>query len=267
LTGARVEQAKITPASTSMSFVAEGEAKTNELTVAGQGELLLFAESSDEHFTATIEGTTLTVTAAENTTTEAKSATVTVYMAASADAEAVASAEIACSQAAPSTGDEGDEPTTPTEKSYVKVTSAADITAGQYLIVYEEGALALNGSLAKIDAEGNGSAVTIADGKIASTADVDKMSFTFAVVDGGFSILAKNGKYIGSTASKNELKENTAALVNVITFQAAGDVHIVGTAGSVLRYNNAATNGTRFRYYKSTSYTSQQPIHLYKLVE
>jgi hypothetical protein len=185
-------------------------------------------------------------------------------MAASADAEAVASAEIACSQAAPSTGD---EPTTPTEKSYVKVTSAADITAGQYLIVYEEGALALNGSLAKIDAEGNGSAVTIADGKIASTADVDKMSFTFAVVDGGFSILAKNGKYIGSTGSKNELKENTAALVNVITFQAAGDVHIVGTAGSVLRYNNAATNGTRFRYYKSTSYTSQQPIHLYKLVE
>ena len=102
---------KITPASTSMSFVAEGEAKTNELTVAGQGELSLFAKSSDEHFTATIEGTTLTVTAAENTTTEAKSATVTVYMAASADAEAVASAEIACSQAAPSTGD---EPTTPT---------------------------------------------------------------------------------------------------------------------------------------------------------
>ena len=255
---------KITPASTSMSFVAEGEAKTNELTVAGQGELLLFAKSSDEHFTATIEGTTLTVTAAENTTTEAKSATVTVYMAASADAEAVASAEIACSQAAPSTGD---EPTPPSEKSYVKVTSAADITAGQYLIVYEEGALALNGSLAKIDAEGNGAAVTIADGKIASTADVDKMSFTFAVVDGGFSILAKNGKYIGSTGSKNELKENTAALVNVITLQAAGDVHIVGTAGSVLRYNNAATNGTRFRYYKSTSYTSQQPIHLYKLVE
>ena len=268
LTGARVEQAKITPASTSMSFVAEGEAKTNELTVAGQGELLLFANSSDEHFTATIEGTTLTVTAAENTTTEAKSATVTVYMAASADAEAVASAEIACSQAAPSTGDEGDEPTTPTEKSYVKVTSAADITAGQYLIVYEEGALALNGSLAKIDAEGNGAAVTIADGKIASTADVDKMSFTFAVVDGGFTIKATNGSYMGSTANSNELKTSTSTkYVNVVAFQTAGDVHIKGTAGTVLRYNKAANNGTRFRYYKSTSYTSQQPIHLYKLVE
>ena len=259
---------KITPASTSMSFVAEGEAKTNELTVAGQGELLLFAKSSDEHFTATIEGTTLTVTAAENTTTEAKSATVTVYMAASADAEAVASAEIACSQVAPSTGDEGDEPTTPTEKSYVKVTSAADITAGQYLIVYEEGALALNSSLSKIDAEGNGAAVTIADSKIASTADVDKMSFTFAVVDGGFTIKATNGSYMGSTANSNELKTSTSTkYVNVVAFQTAGDVHIKGTAGTVLRYNKAANNGTRFRYYKSTSYTSQQPIHLYKLVE
>ena len=107
---------KITPASTSMSFVAEGEAKTNELTVAGQGELLLFAKSSDEHFTATIEGTTLTVTAAENTTTEAKSATVTVYMAASADAEAVVSAEIACSQAAPSTGEDGGDDSEKTEQ-------------------------------------------------------------------------------------------------------------------------------------------------------
>ena len=115
LTGARVEQSKITPAATSMSFVAEGESKTNELTVAGQGELSLFAKSSDEHFTAAIEGTTLTVTAAANTTTEAKSATVTVYMAESADAEAVASVEIACSQAAPSSGEgegEGEGETT-----------------------------------------------------------------------------------------------------------------------------------------------------------
>ena len=267
LTGARVEQAKITPASTSMSFVAEGESKTNELTVAGQGELLLFAKSSDEHFTAAIEGTTLTVTAAENTTTEAKTATVTVYMAESADAEAVASAEITCSQAAPSTGDEGDEPT-PTEKSYVKVTSAADITAGQYLIVYEAGALALNGSLEKIDAEGNGAAVTITDGKIASTADVDKLSFTFAVVEGGFSIKASNGSYIGSTANENKLLTSTkTAYVNVVEFQTAGDVHIKGTANAVLRYNKATSNGTRFRYFKAATYTNQQPIHLYKLVE
>ncbi len=268
LTGARVEQAKITPAATSMSFVAEGEAKTNELTVAGQGELLLFAKSSDEHFTAAIEGTTLTVTAAANTTTEAKSATVTVYMAESADAEAVASVEIACSQAAPSTGDEGDEPTTPTEKSYVKVTSAADITAGKYLIVYEAGAVAMNGGLSKIEVVSNGVAVTITDGKIASTADIDSANFTIAVVEGGFSIQAAKGQYIGATAaSKNELKESTTtAYVNTITLNTDGSAHIVASVGNVLRYNSAADQA-RFRYYKAASYTGQKAIHLYKLVE
>lgn len=108
---------KVTVASNSLSFVAEGEAKSVELTVAGQGENQLFVKSSDEHFTAALDGTTLTVTAAANTATEAKTATVTVYMAATADAEAVASAEIACSQAAPSTGEgdgEGDGGTTET---------------------------------------------------------------------------------------------------------------------------------------------------------
>ncbi len=100
---------KVTPAATSMSFVAEGESKSVELTVAGQGENQLFAKSNNEHFVATIEGTTLTVTAAANESTEAKTATVTVYMAATADAEAVASAEITCSQAAPSTGDETEQ--------------------------------------------------------------------------------------------------------------------------------------------------------------
>lgn len=269
LTGARVEQSKITPAATSMSFVAEGEAKTNELTVAGQGELSLFAKSSDEHFTAAIEGTTLTVTAAANTTTEAKSATVTVYMAesAEAEAEAVASVEIACSQAAPSSG-EGDEPTTPTEKSYVKVTSAADITAGQYLIVYEAGGVAMNGGLSKIDVASNGVAVTITDGKIASTADIDSANFTIAVVEGGFSIQAAKGQYIGATAaSKNELKESTTtAYVNTITLNTDGSAHIVASVGNVLRYNSAADQA-RFRYYKAASYTGQKAIHLYKLVE
>ena len=100
---------KVTPAATTLSFVAEGESKSVELTVAGQGENQLFAKSNNEHFVATIEGATLTVTAAANESTEAKTATVTVYMAATADAEAVASAEIACSQAAPSTGVETEQ--------------------------------------------------------------------------------------------------------------------------------------------------------------
>ena len=256
---------KVTPAATSMSFVAEGESKSVELTVAGQGENQLFAKSNNEHFVATIEGMTLTVTAAANESTEAKTATVTVYMAATADAEAVASAEITCSQAAPSTGDDGGETT---QKSYVKVTSASDITAGQYLIVYEAGAVAMNGGLSKIDAVSNGVAVTITDGKIASTADIDSANFTIAVVEGGFSIQAAKGQYIGSTAaSKNELKESTTtAYVNTITLNTDGSAHIVASVGNVLRYNSAVDQA-RFRYFKAASYTGQKAIHLYKLVE
>lgn len=251
---------KVTPAATSMSFVAEGDSKSVELTVAGQGENQLFAKSSDEHFTATIEGTTLTVTAAENTTTEAKTATVTVYMAASADAEAVASAEITCSQVAPSTGDDGDEPT-PTEKSYVKVTSTAEITDGKYLIVYETGKVAMKDA---IDAVSNTITVTITDGKITSDATTDAAAFTLTASNGA--LKGPNGNYIGQTSDANGLKTSTTAYTHTITINAKGEADIQSQGKAYLRYN--ATSGqTRFRYYKSSTYTAQKAIHLYKLVE
>lgn len=93
-----------------LSFAAEGETKTATITTASQGDYKLFAKSSDEHFVPTIEGTTLSIAAAANTESAAKTATVTVYLAEAADAEAVASAEIACSQAA------AGEVTEPTEQ-------------------------------------------------------------------------------------------------------------------------------------------------------
>ena len=258
LTGARVEQPKITAAATSMSFVAEGEAKTNELTVAGQGELSLFAKSSDEHFTAAIEGTTLTVTAAANTTTEAKSATVTVYMAESADAEAVASVEIACSQAAPSSGEDGGETTT---KNYVKVTSAADLTDGKYLIVSESSNVALKDA---VDAVSNTIPVTITDGKIASDATTDAAAFTLTVSNGA--LKGPNGKYIGQTSDANGMKFSDSAYTHTITFETSGDANVQSQGKAYLRYN-AASDQLRFRYYKSSTYTKQKAIQLYKLVE
>ena len=258
LTGARVEQPKITPAATAMSFVAEGEAKTNELTVAGQGELLLFAKSSDEHFTAAIEGTTLTVTAAANTTTEAKSATVTVYMAESADAEAVASVEIACSQAAPSSGEDGGETTM---KNYVKVTSAADLTDGKYLIVSESSNVALKDA---VDAVSNTIPVTITDGKIASDATTDAAAFTLTVSNGA--LKGPNGKYIGQTSDANGMKFSDSAYTHTITFETSGDANVQSQGKAYLPYN-AASDQLRFRYYKSITYTKQKAFQLYKLVE
>jgi hypothetical protein len=183
-------------------------------------------------------------------------------MAASADAEAVASAEIACSQAAPSTGDEGDdEPTTPTEKSYVKVTSTADLTDGKYLIVYETGKVAMKDA---IDAVSNTITVTITDGKITSDATTDAAAFTLTASNGA--LKGSNGNYIGQTSDANGLKTSTTAYTHTITINAKGEADIQSQGKAYLRYN--ATSGqTRFRYYKSSTYTAQKAIQLYKLVE
>ena len=80
-----------------------------------------------------------------------------------------------------------------------------------------------------------------------------------------YTIKSASGYYIGSTANKNQLlSHKTTKDTNKITYD-SNSVKIVGSGGSVLRYNANATNGTRFRYYKATSYTSQQAIQLYKL--
>ena len=75
---------------------------------------------------------------------------------------------------------------------YVKVTADADLTSGTYLIVYEDGSLAFNGGLEVLDAVQNTIAVTIADGKIASSADVNAATFTIDMTDG--TILSASGR-------------------------------------------------------------------------
>ena len=51
-------------------------------------------------------------------------------------------------------------------QSYVKVTSAPEDWSGDYLIVYEAGNVAFNGSLTSLDAASNNIPVTITDGVI-----------------------------------------------------------------------------------------------------
>ena len=149
----------------------------------------------------------------------------------------------------------------PETEDYVKVTSTADITAGEYLIVYEEGSLAFNGGLEKLDAVANTIEVTIADGKIAASETVDAATFTLAAVEGGWSIQSKSGLFIGQASNANGLQAKEEALVNTIAVSDAGADVVSG--GAYLRYN-AASNQTRFRYYKSSSYSAQQPVALYK---
>lgn len=146
--------------------------------------------------------------------------------------------------------------------NYEKVTATADITDGEYLIVYETGNLAFNGALETLDAVSNTVSVKIADGKIASSETIDAATFTINVTEG--SLKSASGKYIGQTSDANGLKSSDTSLENTITIDDDGNVNIV-SGGAFLRYN-ASANQNRFRYYKSNSYTSQKAIQLYKKV-
>lgn len=145
--------------------------------------------------------------------------------------------------------------------TYDKVTATSGITDGQYLIVYEDGCLAFDGSLATLDAVGNTIAVTISENSIAVTNATEASEFTIGATNG--TILSASGKYIGQGSDANGLATSTEALRNTLSIDGSGNFVVLSSGGAYLRYNSA-NNQTRFRYYKSATYSSQQTIQLYK---
>jgi uncharacterized repeat protein (TIGR02543 family) len=96
-------------------------------------------------------------------------------------------------------------------------------------------------------------------------ADDGVVSITIAPMSGGYSIKinggANNGKYISGTSSSNKINFGASPSLNTLSYE-SNSVKIVSNT-SVMRYN---TSENRFRYYKSTTYTQQQPVQLYKRV-
>ena len=146
----------------------------------------------------------------------------------------------------------------PTPQTYKKVTQAPEDWSGTYLIVSEGDKLIMDGSRTTLDAEGNKVDVTISDGVI--TGDYAKYAFTIEPMTGGYAIKSASGKYISGTKGSNKLNSGTTAALNTIDL--TGGKVIITSNSTTLQYNNNATNGTRFRYYKSQN---QQAISLYKL--
>ncbi len=144
---------------------------------------------------------------------------------------------------------------------YVKITSTSELTDGNYLIVYEDGSLAFNGGLTTLDAVSNTIAVTISEGEIAQSTEVNAAVFAISAIEGGYSIKAASGSYIGRTSSKNGMDTNTSAITNSISFESTGSATITSN-NLKLRYNKT-TGQTRFRYFTS----DQEVIHLYKYTE
>ncbi|MBO4873917.1 MAG: T9SS type A sorting domain-containing protein [Bacteroidales bacterium] len=146
------------------------------------------------------------------------------------------------------------------QTNYVKIASTDQLVdGGKYLIVYEAGNVAFDGSLTTLDAIANTKSVTISDGAISVT-DND-FYFTLDEIEDGYSVKSASGYYIGDTANVNKLiSSETEAFSNTIEFSESG-VEII-CSGNRLRYNSN-DDQTRFRYYKASGYANQQAIALY----
>ena len=150
---------------------------------------------------------------------------------------------------------------------YNKVTSAPADWSGTYILVNDTASVAWTG----VDSSNCTSAVTISANSITNPSS-SIVTLEVAAMTGGYSIKVvggtNNGKYLdGKLSNGNEANgtyfSNSAV---ALTFSFETDwVKITASKGQVLRYNNAATNGNWFRFYKSTTYTAQQPVQLYKL--
>lgn len=145
---------------------------------------------------------------------------------------------------------------------FKKVTSTAEINDGEYLIVYdgENSAVAFDGALETLDAVSNTISVTIENDMIVA---YDDAAFTIDAT--AKTIKSHSGKYIGQTSNANGLVSNAStSYENTMSIDEENFVAVSG--GAYLRYN--ATSGQeRFRYFKSSTYTSQKAIQLYKKVE
>lgn len=146
-------------------------------------------------------------------------------------------------------------------KKFVKVTSAPSDWSGTYLIVYEADNVAFDGGLETLDAVSNTVKVNISDNNIVANDATNAASFT---INASGYIQSASGYYIGQTSDANGLKSHqTTKYTNTLSLNSDGTVNIV-SGGAYLRYN-ASSGQTRFRYYKSSSYTGQKAIALYKL--
>ena len=148
-------------------------------------------------------------------------------------------------------------------KYYVKVTEEPADWSGQYLIVYEEQSIALDGSLTKIDAAQNYTTVSIQGNQIMSTSETDGISFKFEQISGGYSIKSKSGYYIYNTTGKNSIATSTTETgINEISYNTENNTcSITSNKLSLLFYSNNTAIKHRFSYYTS----EQKAISLYKL--
>ena len=148
-------------------------------------------------------------------------------------------------------------------ETYEKITSAPANWEGEYLLVYENGNEAdvwtgIDAQNCYVTASINNNSIEKPQGAV---------SIIISAMEGGYSIKVNdgtnNGKFISGTSGSNTLNFGNEAVLNTLSYTEGSTMITSNT--SVMRFNSA-TNNLRFRYFKSTSYSSQQPVQLYKKI-
>lgn len=151
-------------------------------------------------------------------------------------------------------------PTPPATKAYYeKVTTAPTDWSGDYLIVYEAGSVAFDGSLTTFDGTNNYQTVNITNERIEATTETDAISFEISSTEGGYYVKSTSGYYIGRDAASNGVDYSTTTkYLNTISSSCV----ISGKGQTTLQVYSV--NGQKpqinFKYYKS----KQNAIALYK---
>ena len=144
--------------------------------------------------------------------------------------------------------------------TYTKVTSAPTDWSGEYIVVYESNNTAHVWT--GVDVANCNTTANISSNSVTG----DFVTVTIAPMTGGYSIKVNggtnSGKYIYGTSGSNKLNFDANAQLNTLSYET--DWVKITSNTSVLTFNKTSSD-MRFRYYKSSSYSSQQHIQLYKL--
>jgi len=146
--------------------------------------------------------------------------------------------------------------------TFTKVKSAPTDWSGEYILVYEAKTDTGMVFTEEADAAKNSIRTVIASGAITGTFN----TLVIAKMEGGYSLQVKggdkNGKYLAGKSGDNKMYFDDNATAATIVYD-DNSVKITSNT-SVMRFNKAA-GSLWFRFFKATTYTSQQAVQLYKL--
>ena len=117
--------------------------------------------------------------------------------------------------------------------------------------------------LTSLDGSSNYETVSLSGKTITVGADANNFYFTIEKSGNSYTVKSASGYYIGQTSNANGLQcSNTTAYTASLSLSGT-NANIVSSGGAYLRFN-ASDGQNRFRFYKSSTYTGQKAISLYR---